>query len=276
MAKITAADVGKLRRMTGSGMMDCKKALQESDGDFDKAIENLRKKGQKVANKRADREATEGCIISKSNENNKLGVIVALNCETDFVAKNDEFVQFTHKIADVALANKAANLDELKEMELEDGRSIKDSVTDMTGKIGEKIDLSRYEFIEAESVAAYIHPGNKISALVGLNLNDFEEIGREIAMQIAAMSPVAVRPEEVPQSVIDSEIEIGKDQARQEGKPEEMLEKIAKGKLNKFYKESTLLNQSFVRDTKITVDQYLKSKDKDLTVNKFYRFALGE
>jgi elongation factor Ts len=276
MAKITAADVGKLRQMTGSGMMDCKKALQESDGDFDKAIEYLRKKGQKVANKRADKEATEGCIISKTNDDNTFGVIVALNCETDFVAKNQDFVDFTHSIADLAIKNKAANLDELNALKMENGRTVQDNVTDMTGKIGEKIDLSKYELIENESVAAYIHPGNKISTLVGLNKDGYEETGREIAMQIAAMAPVAVRPEEVPQKVIDTEIEIGKDQARQEGKPEEMLEKIAKGKLNKFYKESTLLNQSFVRDTKITVDQYLKSKDKDLTVNKFYRFALGE
>lgn len=274
MANITAADVNKLRQQTGAGMMDCKNALVESNGDFEMAIDFLRKKGQKVADKRSDRDATEGVIIAKINATQDFGVVVMLNCETDFVAKNEEFINFTRSIADVALAIKPASIEDLLNSDL-NGRSVKDNVIDMVGKIGEKIELSVYNSINAPMVFAYIHPGNRLATIMGLNkAGDFLTAGKEVNMQIAAMAPVALDKQFVSADTINREIEIGMEQARQEGKPENMLEKIAQGKLNKFYKEMTLLNQDFVRDNKVTVSQFLTSIDKDLTVTGFYRIAL--
>lgn len=274
MGKISAADVNKLRKQTGSGMMDCKKALVEADGDFDKAIEILRKKGQKVAAKRGDREAAEGYVVAKTNDDKSQGVVLILNCETDFVAKNDDFVQFANDIADTALANQAKNVDELLSMSLNGNGSIQEKITEQIGKIGEKLEVSEYAFIEASDVIAYNHPGNKTASLVGLSITGKSDTGRDIAMQIAAMNPVAIDEDGVPQEVIQKEIEIGKEQAIQEGKPEELAEKIAKGKLNKFYKESTLMNQEFIKESKKSVAQYLKEVDPDLKVTEFKRISI--
>ena len=277
MIKVTAAEVNKLRKATGAGMMDCKKALQESEGDFEQAIDYLRKKGQKLASKRADREAGEGCIIAKVSEDAKFAAAVVLNCETDFVAKNEDFVAFTTKIADLAVAEKPADLAALKALPFE-GTNVEGAVTDMLGKIGEKLDLSDYKMIEADRVAAYIHPGNRIATIVGMSKADVEEIdviGKDVAMQIAAMAPIAVDENGVSDETKQRELEIGMDQARQEGKPEAMLEKIAMGKVNKFMKENTLLNQAFIKDNKQTVKAHLKAKDGDLTVTAFNRLALA-
>lgn len=275
MATINSADVAKLRRVTLAGMMDCKKALEEADGNFDKAIEIIRKKGQAVANKRSDRDATEGVVLSKVSQNGKLGAIIVLNSETDFVAKNNDFITFANKILNVAIEKSPANLDELKNLQLDGGR-IADKIVEYVGIIGEKLDLSYYEKIEAAQVQAYIHPGNKLATLVGFTKAGVDvQVYKDVAMQIAAMNPVAVDKDFVPQTVIAQEIEIGKEQARRDGKPEEMLEKIAQGKLAKFFKESTLLNQDFVKDNKMTIRQYLQSADKDLTVTDFKRYSLN-
>lgn len=276
MANITAAEVNKLRQQTGAGMMDCKKALTESDGDFQKAIDYLRKKGQKVASNRADRDANEGIVLAKADANGKNAVMIMLNCETDFVAKNQEFIGFANQIIDLAIAKKIKTLESLKEADI-NGRSVADNITDLIGKIGEKIDLAHFEIVESEKAYAYNHQGNRIASIISLNKNiaNIDQIGKELAMQIAAMSPVSIDKDDVDPKIIEREIEIGKEQARQEGKPEDMLEKIAVGKLNKFYKDSTLLNQDFIRDTKKTVGQYLTEIDKDLKVNSFRRLALG-
>ncbi|GAB4375484.1 MAG: translation elongation factor Ts [Salibacteraceae bacterium] len=275
MAQITASEVNKLRQMTGSGMMDCKNALVEAEGDFDKAIEILRKKGQKVAAKRGDREANEGLVVALAEGNR--GVMIVLTCETDFVAKNAEFGQVANAIASIALKSNAGSVDELMKQPFADGLTIGEKVMEMVGKIGEKIEVATLEIIEAPTVVAYNHPGNQVASLVGLNESGDEvfEAGRDVAMQVAAMNPVAIDQDDVPQEVIDKEIEIGKDLARQEGKPEEMLEKIAKGKLNKFFKESTLLNQAFIKDNKKTVRDYLNGVKKGLTVTAFKRHSLS-
>ncbi|PKP05418.1 MAG: elongation factor Ts [Bacteroidetes bacterium HGW-Bacteroidetes-6] len=277
MANISAADVYKLRDLTGAGVMDCKGALVESEGDFDKAIEILRKKGQKLAMKRADREANEGVVVAAIDDAATFGAVLMMNCETDFVAKNDDFNASAKSFLDAAIAFKVTNLDALLALQI-DGRSINDLVTDLIGKIGEKISVSHYEFIEAPLVSFYNHHSHRISTLVGFTQagDKVAEAGKDVAMQIAAMNPVAVDKDFVPQSVIDKEIEIGKEQARQEGKPEEMLEKIAQGKLNKFFKESTLLNQDFIKDGSMTVGKYLTTVSPDLSVTKFFRLALGE
>lgn len=278
MAQITASEVNRLRQMTGSGMMDCKNALVEADGDFDKAIEILRKKGQKVAAKRGDREASEGLVVAKADGSGKHGVIAVLSCETDFVAKNAEFGDVANKIASIALESGATSVEDLKTKSFDgNGMTIGDKVLEMVGKIGEKIDVSTLDVINAETVVAYNHPGNQVASLVGLNVasDQVNEAGRDVAMQIAAMNPVAIDQNGVPQEVIDKEIEIGKDLARQEGKPEEMLEKIATGKLNKFFKESTLLNQAFIKENKKSVAQYLKEIDSNLTVTAFKRHSLS-
>ncbi len=274
--KITAQQVNELRKITGAGMMDCKKALVETNGDQEKAIDYLRKKGQKVAAKRADREAAEGVVLAKVSDNKKFAAAVMINCETDFVAKNADFIAYVQLVMDLAVENRAKNLEELKALKLAD-RTVEESVVEKTGVIGEKIELSKYEVVEAKSTYAYIHPGNRIAAIAGLNKTgeEFAEAGHDVVMQIAAMAPVAVDKDRVPQEVIDREIEIGKDQARQEGKPEAMIEKIAMGKLNKFFKENTLLNQAFIKDSKKSVQQYLQGYDKDLTVTDFKRLALG-
>ncbi|MBI1222810.1 MAG: elongation factor Ts [Bacteroidetes bacterium] len=274
---ITAQDVNKLRQMTGVGIMDCKKALVEANGDFEAAVDLLRKKGQKVSANRAGRDAAEGVAIALTSADGKYGVIVELNCETDFVAKNDEFGGFAHKVAEAALAQKPANIEALLELTI-DGRSIANHITDMTGKIGEKIVLSKFDFVEAEGVVSYIHGNKKIAVLVAMNkaLNDaIDAAGKDAAMQIAALSPVAVDKDDVDIEVVKREIEIGKEQARTEGKPEEMLEKIALGKLNKFYKENTLLNQDFVKDGSMTVGKMLNNVEEGLTCTSFIRVQIG-
>ncbi len=278
MSTITAAEVNKLRKMTGAGMMDCKTALQESDGDYEKAIEILRKKGQKVATKRADREATEGIILARTNEAKTFGGLIVVNSETDFVGKSQDFVEYAKAVIDLAIAIRPKSLEELKALNL-NGRSVGDNLTDLIGKTGEKLDLAAYEFVEAAYVSEYNHLGNRLATLAGLNRNDVANAGQlahEVAMQIAAMNPVAVDKDNVDPKIIEKEIEIGKEQAKREGKPENILEKIALGKLNKFYQESTLLNQDFIRDNSKTVRQYLQEHHKDLTVTEFRRQKLGE
>lgn len=276
MANITAAEVNKLRQMTGAGMMDCKHALVETDGDIEKAIDYLRKKGQKVANKRADREASEGLVIAKATNDGTFGIITMLNCETDFVAKNQEFIDLAFAISDLALNNKPKSVDELLSLNI-DSRSIGDHVSDYMGKTGEKIQLNEYVYIEAPKVFVYNHNGNKLASMMGFNKNDaknIDEVGKDVVMQIAAMAPVAIDKENVDAATIERELEIGKEQARAEGKPEDMLEKIAQGKLNKFFKESTLLNQEFIKDNKKTIAQYLSESDKDLKVVDFKRVSV--
>lgn len=275
MATISSADVARLRKVTMAGMMDCKKALEESNGDFDKAIEIIRKKGQAVANKRADRDATEGVVLSKVNATSKAGAMIVLNSETDFVAKNGEFIALATKILDLALAKTPLNLDELKALPMENS-TVGEKVTEFIGIIGEKMELAYYEKIEAAHVQAYIHPGNRLATLIGFSKAGLDvQVYKDIAMQVAAMNPVAVDKDDVPEKVIAQEIEIGKEQARRDGKPEEMLEKIAQGKLAKFYKESTLLNQEYVKDNKMSIRQYLQSVDKQLTVTAFKRYSLS-
>ena len=277
MANITATDVNKLRQITGAGMMDCKKALVESDGDFEKAIDYLRKKGQKVANNRSDRAANDGLVLAKTSPDGKKAIIVLISCETDFVAKSADFTKFSNDVADFAILNTPKTVEELRAANL-NGRTVAENLTDLIGKIGEKMEVASYEVIEAAKTFAYNHPGNRLGTIVGFNKDNvanIDQIGKEIAMQIAAMNPVAVDKGDVNQKTIDREIEIGKEQARQEGKPEDMLEKIALGKLNKFFKERTLLNQEFVRDTKKTVGQYLTEADKELKVTTFNRLMLG-
>lgn len=273
---ISAADVMKLRKATGAGMMDCKNALADANGDFDAAVQIIREKGKLVANKRSDREASEGVALAGVSEDNQFGAIVVLNCETDFVAKNEDFVKTTQKFLDAALANKPADLEALKALEVE-GRTIESHVTEQTGVIGEKIELSFYGKIEASAVVPYIHPGNKLATLVGFNKGGVDtQVMKDVAMQVAAMSPVAVDKDNVAPEVVEKELEIAKEKFRQEGKPEAMLDKIAQGSLNKFFKENTLLNQAFVKDNKQTVKEYLVSTDKDLSVTEFIRFALSE
>jgi elongation factor Ts len=272
---VTAADVSKLRKMTGAGMMDCKHALEESNGNFEQAVEIIRKKGQLVASKRADRDALEGVVIAKTSENSRNGALIVLNSETDFVAKNGDFIKFAQDILQVAVDKKPANMDALKALTLKD-RCIGDLVTEQIGIIGEKLDLSYYSSIEAQQVVAYIHPGNKLATLVGLNKVQDVQVGKDIAMQVAAMNPVAIDKGDVPPEIIEKEKEIGKEQARNEGKAENMLDRIAEGKLNKFFKDSTLLNQEFTKDSTKTVRQYLQGFDKDLTVTGFVRFTLNQ
>jgi elongation factor Ts len=274
---ISAQEVNKLRQMTGAGMMDCKKALVEADGDFDKAIEILRKKGQKVSASRADRETTEGVVFVKTNGDNTVGVAVAFSCETDFVAKNEEFIALGNDLATAAFEQRPADTDALKALKSGD-LTFADRIVEMIGKIGEKMDVVAYEVMEGEAIVPYVHAGSKLGVLVSLkntNGTDVTEAGKDVAMQIAAMNPVALDKDGVDSTVVEREIEIGKDQARQEGKPEEMLEKIALGKLNKFYKENTLLSQAFVKDNKVSISQYLDGVSKGLTVAEFKRIAIG-
>ena len=274
MANITAADVNKLRKMTGAGMMDCKKALVEAEGDFDKAIEILRKKGQKVAANRDDRESSEGAAIAKVNAAHTEGVIISLNCETDFVAKNENFVTLANDLADLALS--CATREAFMAADF-NGLTVQDKLMEQTGVIGEKIEIGSFSKLSAPFVGSYIHAGNKIATLVGLSakVDGAEVVAKDVAMQAAAMNPVALNEASVDQSIIDKEIEIAKDQLRQEGKPEAMLDQIAKGKLNRFFKDNTLVNQEFIKDSKVSVDQYVKSVDKQLSVTGFARVALG-
>jgi elongation factor Ts len=274
--QITAADVNKLRQQTGAGMMDCKKALTEANGDFEAAIDNLRKKGAKVAASRQDRESNEGVVIAKTTADGKRGIIVEFNCETDFVAKNADFVAFANSIADLAVEKNPASLEELTNLEL-NGEKLADTIISKTGTIGEKVGVSKFETITGEKVIAYIHGNYRLGVLVALSTNpaSADEIGKDVAMQIAAMNPVAIDKVDVDSKTIERELEIAKDVIRAEGKPEEMVEKIAAGKLNKFYKDSTLLNQEFVKDSSKTVAQFLNDVEKGLTVTAFKRVQLG-
>jgi elongation factor Ts len=271
---ITAQQVNELRRKTGAGMMDCKKALTEANGDMDAAIDYLRKQGQKLAAKREDRDATEGLVIAKVSADGSKAALVCVNCETDFVAKNEDFGKFADKIAEIALASSAKNIEELKALPF-DSVSIGEKVIEQTGIIGEKIDVSGFEVISAAKAIAYNHPGNQIATIVGFSKATDDETARQVAMQVAAMAPIAVDNDAVPADVIAKEIEIGKELAIQEGKPAEMAEKIAQGRLGKFFKENTLLNQEFIRDNKKTVKQFLQDTDKELTVTAFKRISLS-
>jgi len=273
MANITAADVNKLRQITGAGMMDCKKALVEAEGDFDKAIEVLRKKGQKVAANRADRESTEGAAIAKVNAAGTVGVAIVLGCETDFVGKNENFVNLANQLADLAL--NYASKEELLAADF-NGITVAEKLIEQTGVIGEKIDLNAFEKIEAPFVGSYIHAGNKIATLVGLsaNVGGADVVAKDVAMQAAAMNPIALNEAGVDASIIEKEIEIAKDQLRQEGKPEAMLDNIAKGKIQRFFKDNTLVNQDFIKDSKLSVSQYVKTIG-DVEVVNFKRVALG-
>lgn len=274
---ITAQDVNKLRQLTGAGMMDCKKALTEANGDMDAAIDYLRKKGQKVSAARSDREASEGAVFVKTNQDETSGVVLSLNCETDFVAKNEDFRSLGESIIEVANKSGVSAKEELLDQEL-NGQKIQDVLTDYIGKIGEKIEIGRFEKVTGEQVVSYIHGANRIGVLValkGVNGAEVTEVGKDVAMQIAAMRPIAVDKDGVDEATVAREIEIGKEQARAEGKPEEMLEKIASGKLNKFYKDNTLLNQEFVKDPSLTIAKLLDKTQKGLTVTDFKRVAIG-
>ena len=274
---ITAADVNNLRQQTGAGMMDCKNALVESNGDIEMAIDILRKKGQKVAAKRGGNDAKEGLIMAQAAADGQTGVILALNCETDFVAKNEGYVSFVQSIVDLALSQKPTNVDALKALAYDDKLTLEEKIIEQIGRLGEKLELSSYAIIQSEKVVAYNHPGNQLATLVGLN-NNVEaaaEAGRQVAMQIAAMNPIAIDKEGVDARTIEREIEVGKELAIQEGKPAEMAEKIAMGRLNKFFQENTLLSQPFVRDNKLSVEQFLNATEKGLSVTEFKRFSLS-
>lgn len=271
---VTMADISHLRKMSGAGMMDCKKALEEANGDFDKAMEIIRKKGQAVAAKRSDREASEGCVLAA--DNGEFAAVVAVKCETDFVAKNVDFIALTKDILALAMDKKPATKEDLLAALLADGRSVQDHITDRSGITGEKMELGTYAFVEGASTISYIHPGNKLATVVAFNQADVEhQMARDVAMQVAAMSPVAVRADEVPQHILDQELEIAKDKARQAGKPENLLDRIAQGSLQKYFKENTLLQQEFIKDAKISIEQYLHSANKELTVLSFKRFTLN-
>ena len=273
----TAADVNKLRQQTGSGMMDCKNALVEADGDFEAAIDLLRKKGQKIAAKRGENEAKEGVIIAQASEDGKSGVVLTLNCETDFVAKNDAFRGFVQSLVDIASKNMPASIDELKALPFDDKLSVDEKITYQIGMVGEKLDLSNFATMSADKVVAYNHPGNQLATLVALNSGSdaAEDAGKQVAMQVAAMNPIALDKNGVDARTIEREIEIGKELAIQEGKPAEMADKISLGRLNKFFQDNTLLSQQFVRDNKVTVEQFLGSTEKGLTVTGFKRFSLS-
>ncbi|MDD2548750.1 MAG: translation elongation factor Ts [Bacteroidales bacterium] len=275
MAQVKTADIAKLRKLTGAGMMDCKKALQESNNDIDKAIEIIRERGKAIANKRADREASEGAALAAASADNKKGAIVVLNCETDFVAKNEDFVALTNNILRTALEQSPADLDALKKLEI-DGTAIETLVQDQSGITGEKFELSYYEKLEGEKIVTYIHPGNKLATIVAFNKSDVDEqAGKDIAMQIAAMNPISIDIDNVPEKVRKQEYEIGREQARIEGKPEKILDKIAEGRLQKFFKENTLMNQDFIKDAKMSIKDYLKSIDPELKVTGFKRVSLS-
>lgn len=273
MLKISAADVNKLRKATGAGMMDCKKALVEAEGDFDTAVEVLRKKGQKVAANRADRDSSEGAVIARVNDDATVGVIVSVNCETDFVAKNESYVTLANQLADVALAHDS--IDSFLAADF-NGMSVADKLTEQTGVIGEKIEIGGFERLEGAFVGSYIHAGNKIATLTSLSagVDGAAEAAKNVAMQAAAMNPIALNEEGVDAATVEKEIEIAKDQLRQEGKPEAMLDNIAKGKLKRFFKDNTLVNQAYIKDGKQSVSDYVKSVDAELSVTGFKRVAL--
>lgn len=275
MSNISAADVAKLRRMTGAGMMDCKKALEEVAGDFEKAREIIRKRGQAIANKRADREATEGVVLARTTADGTKGMIISLNCETDFVAKNADFIALGNNILDIALKTSPDDLEALKNTSV-NGRKVTDLVIEKSGITGEKFDLSFFGSISAPLVQAYVHPGNKLATLVGFSKAGIDlQVYKDIAMQVAAMNPVSVDKDDVPENILSQELEIAREQARNEGKPADMLDRIAQGKMNRFFKESTLMNQEFIKDNKLSIRQYLDSKDKELKVTGFIRYTLN-
>ena len=274
---ITAQDVNKLRKMTGAGMMDCKKALTEAGGDFEKAVELLRKKGQKVSASRADRDTKEGAVFVKTSEDASEAILIALNCETDFVGKNEEFLALGDSILNVAFDKKPTDTEALLNEPM-GPLSVGEKITEFVGKIGEKLEISSYERMSGEMVVPYIHAGNKLGVLVALaggNSNEVESAGKDVGMQIAAMNPVAVDKDDVDSTIIEKELEIGREQAKAEGKPDNIIDKIAEGKLNKFFKENTLLNQAFVKDNSLTVSKYLDSVEKGLTVTGFKRISIG-
>jgi elongation factor Ts len=274
---ISAQDVNKLRQMTGAGMMDCKKALTEANGDFEKAIEILRKKGQKVSASRSDRDAKEGSVFIETSSDNKEAVLIALNCETDFVAKNEEFKNLGELIASLAFEKRPENVEALLSLKAGD-LTIGEKITELVGKIGEKIEVSEYVVMKGEVVVPYIHAGSKLGVLVslkGVNGKDVTDAGKDVGMQIAAMNPVAIDESNVDKSIIEKELEIAKAQIIAEGKPANMVDKIAQGKLQKFFKDSTLLHQAFVKDSSKTVAQYLDSITKGLTVADFKRISIG-
>jgi len=277
MANISAKEVAKLRKMTGAGMMDCKKALTETNGDFDSAIELLRKKGQKVASKRADRNASEGVVLAATSQDNKIAYMISFNCETDFVAKNEDFIKRAQDILDTAVKNNPATIDELNELKLDNGISVKEMIVEATGVIGEKVELSFYHKVEGETTGFYIHSDKKVGTIVAVNLEGVDnDVIKNVGMQATAMNPVALNKESISQDIIDKELEIGKELAINEGKPADLAVKIAQGRLGKFFKENTLLNQAFVKDNKSSVQDYLKSINKDLTVVDFKRFSLRD
>ena len=271
---ITVAEINKLRQQTGAGMMDCKKALEESGGDFQKAIDYLRKKGAKIAANRQDREAKEGYVIAKVKENSK-AILISINCETDFVAKNQDFQNFVEDVANIAIDKFPSDIESLKKLPYNSDISISDKLMEQIAKIGEKIEIGYYATLEAPYITHYIHPGNRLAVIVGFNKNIEAEAAKNIAMQIAAMAPVSIDKSDVPPEILNRELEIAREQVKQEGKPDDMIEKIAQGKLNKFFKEATLLNQEYIKDNKISVAQYLNSIDKDAKVIAFKRYSLS-
>ena len=273
---ITAQDVNKLRQMTGAGMMDCKKALTEADGDFDKAVEILRKKGQKVSASRSDRETSEGVVFIKESDDQQEAVLISLNCETDFVAKNDDFLQAGEDILAVAFKERPASVEELKQLKV-GNLTVDEKLSELVGKIGEKIEIGSYEVLKGETVVSYIHANKKLGVLVALANADGKggEAGKDVAMQIAAMNPAALNEEQVDQATIDQELRIGREQAEAEGKPENILDKIAQGRLKKFFKDNTLENQAFVKDSSMTVSQYLDSVNKGMKVTEFKRVSVS-
>lgn len=269
---VTMAEISKLRTMTGAGMMDCKNALIEANNDFEKAIEIIRKKGQAVAAKRSDREASEGCVLAAAEGG--FAAIIALKCETDFVAKNADFIALTQTILNAAMAAKPATTEEVAAL-IVDGRTVAELVTDRSGVTGEKMELDFYECVAGGSTTAYIHPGNKLASVVSFTEEGVDaQVARDIAMQVAAMNPVSLDRTSVPEKVIEQELEIGREKARQEGKPEAMLDKIAQGRLNKFFQESTLLEQAFIKDPKASVADYLKANKA--TATEFKRITLNQ
>jgi elongation factor Ts len=274
--KITASLVNELRKKTGAGMMDCKKALVEAEGDMEAAVDLLRKKGQKVAAKRGDNETKEGLVIAKSVDGNKKGVILSLACETDFVAKNSDYYAFVDSLVDAAVSNSPASIEEFTASQFDEKLTVAEKITEQIGVIGEKLEITNLSIIEAEAVVAYNHPGNQIASLVGLTKDgdSAADAGKQVAMQIAAMAPLALNKEGIDQTTVDRELEIGKELAIQEGKPAEMADKIAQGRLNKFFKENTLLSQPFIKDNKKSVEQFLNETESGLTVKEFKRVAL--
>lgn len=274
---ISAKDVKRLREMTGVGMMDCKKALEEASGDFDQAVDLLRKKGQKVAAKRADRDANEGLIVTALSVDERVGAIAEVNSETDFVARNDEFVRFAHDVVNLILEKRPEDLEALNRTKFGNGKTVEQVVIELTGKIGEKIDVRRFAVLLSEDgrIVSYVHPGSRLGVLVDVSGNgQVEDAGLDVAMQVAALNPVATHKDEVPQEIMEKELEIAREAAKAEGKPEHIIDRIAEGKLERYYKDHVLVEQPFVKDSSMTVKEMLRQSDVD--VKRYVRYALGE